>query len=89
MSIYLQKSDRLFRYPFCYLSAMLGTYGVKCFQMYFGNPSYTFIRGEGLIPRPSGAVIKVLNPRPNTLLEQRYPVRSAAGFVIIGFWLKM
>jgi hypothetical protein len=23
-----------------------------------------FIRGEGLIPRPSGAVIKVLNPRP-------------------------
>ena len=47
-----------------------------------------FIRGEGLIPKnplrgvTSGAVIKVLNPRPNTLLERRYPVRSAAGFVI-------
>jgi hypothetical protein len=33
-----------------------------------------FIRGEGLIPRPSGAVIKVLNPRPIPLENNHTPL---------------
>jgi hypothetical protein len=40
-----------------------------------------FIRGEGLIPRPSGAVIKVLNPRPIPL-ENNIPRCFAAGLLI-------
>jgi hypothetical protein len=34
-----------------------------------------FIRGEGLIPRGSAAVIKVLNPRP-ILYENNIPRRT-------------
>ncbi|MDR1857937.1 MAG: hypothetical protein LBQ69_00545, partial [Treponema sp.] len=37
-------------------------------------------RGEGLIPRPSGAVIKVLNPRPIPF-KNNIPRCSAAGYV--------
>jgi hypothetical protein len=40
-----------------------------------------FIRGEGLIPRPSRAVIKVLNPSPIPL-ENNIPRCSAAGLLI-------
>jgi Fic family protein len=41
----------------------------------------TFIRGEGLIPRPSGAVIRVLNPKPIPR-ENEIPRCSAAGYFI-------
>jgi hypothetical protein len=45
------------------------------------NPCYEyFIRGEGFIPRPSGAVIKVLNPRPIPF-KNNIPRCSAAGYV--------
>ncbi|MDR1318387.1 MAG: hypothetical protein LBJ90_02085, partial [Treponema sp.] len=40
-----------------------------------------FIRGEGLIPRGSAAVIKVLNPRP-TPYENNIPRGSVARLLI-------
>jgi hypothetical protein len=40
-----------------------------------------FIRGEGLIPRGSAAVMKVLNPRP-TPYENNIPRGSAARLLI-------
>ena len=41
----------------------------------------SFIRGEGLIPRPSGAITKVLNPRPIPF-KNNIPRCSAAGLLI-------
>ncbi|MDR0320932.1 MAG: hypothetical protein LBI28_05465 [Treponema sp.] len=47
-----------------------------------------FIRGEGLIPRPFGAVKKVLNPSPIPL-KNNIPRCSAAGLLIIMFLLNL
>jgi hypothetical protein len=42
--------------------------------------SKNFIRGEGLIPRGSAAIIRVLNPRPIPY-ENNIPHGSAARYV--------
>ena len=44
-----------------------------------------FIRSEGLIPRPSGALIKVLNPSSTTFKNQHTPL-LAAGLLILFFF---
>jgi hypothetical protein len=65
----------------CQLMPTLSAYK-RIFGKFVAEDAHRFIRGEGLIPRPSGAVIKVLNPRPIPL-ENNIPRCSAAGLLII------